>query len=147
MIIGQPRNIVIERIEPCRCQNARLAHAATQHFAGATGGIDQILSTDQHRANRGTQAFRRTDLDAVKWRGEVGNVDAKGDAGVERPRTIQMKTQGMAPGDFADSDHISHRQHAATKGVFERNHPRARIVAIVGLMAASISASASVPSG
>ena len=48
MIVGQPIDIVIQRMEPGRCKNAGLAQPATQHLAVAPRLVDQVLPADQH---------------------------------------------------------------------------------------------------
>ena len=54
-----------------RREHARLAHAATDHLAGAPGTRHELARSDDDRSHRATEGLRETESNRIGRRGEV----------------------------------------------------------------------------
>lgn len=93
VIIGQAGHMLLEGKQTGLRQNARLAHAATQHLAQAARTGDEIVTAHQQRAHRCAQPLGETNRDTVKRCSDHLNRGLAGHGGVKEPGAIEMKLQ------------------------------------------------------
>ena len=55
MILGEPSDVVLQRVEPGGGEHASLAHATADHLAQAPRLADECLATAEHRPHRRTE--------------------------------------------------------------------------------------------
>ena len=66
VVIGQPLDMVLQRMQGRSGQHAGLAHAAAQHFTNAVRPANKFPTTAQSRTNRRAQPLTKTHRHAVK---------------------------------------------------------------------------------
>ena len=65
MVFAQPRDVMLQRVEAGRRQNAGLAQPAAGHLAPAQRALDESLAAAQQRADRRAQPFRQANGEGV----------------------------------------------------------------------------------
>ena len=93
VIVGQPLDVMLERVEAGGGEDAGLAHAAAEHLADAVHAVDELRRAADQRADRRAEALRQAERDGVEPLHPARRRDAAGDDGVEQPRAVEVQTQ------------------------------------------------------
>ena len=75
VILGQPRDVVLERVEAGGGEDAGLAHAAAEHLAPAVRAVDERLRAREQRADRRAEPLGQADADGVERRRQLAARD------------------------------------------------------------------------
>ncbi len=116
-------------------QDARLAHAAAQHLAGAAGAVDEILVTAQQGTHGGAQPLGQAKGHRVDVLGQLAHVYAQGHAGVKDPSAIQVYLEPVLVGDLAYRGEIVRGDGGPTAvivRVFQGDEPAMGVMGVVG---------------
>src|SRR5689334_19869484 len=70
VILSEPVDMMLERVETGCAQNANLAHGTAEHPAMANAIAYHVPRTCQHRSRGSAQPLRERDGDDVEWRGQ-----------------------------------------------------------------------------
>src|SRR3954468_11428547 len=112
VVLGQARDVMLERVEPGGGDDARLAHGAAEHLLPAPRLLDEGRRAGQARADRGAEALGEVQPRAVEAAGPFGGIDAAGHHGVHQPRAVEMGRQPGAAGKVEHGAHLLERPHA-----------------------------------
>src|SRR5262249_39756761 len=88
VILLQTLGRFFQRDKSARGKDSRLAHASTEHFAVDASFVDEFLRTDDHRANRRAESFRKAEHYGVETARHVSNRFAERNRGVENSSAI-----------------------------------------------------------
>ena len=141
MVVDQSVHMVIQGVQCSRSQHTGLAHAATQHFAGAVGFLNQLFGAAQSGADRRTQALAETHRHAVEQVsdgalfGECVTAMGSGliDSGIHDASAIQMNRQSVLAGHSAGLLQIFHGHALAVPGVLQRQQTGTGKVRVIRL--------------
>ena len=90
MVVREPADMVVERIDARSSHDSRLAHGATEEVLLTPGTLDQLARAGEERAERATEPLGETQRDGVEARGEDRGCDAERGGGVQEPRAVQV---------------------------------------------------------
>ncbi|HTU79805.1 MAG TPA: hypothetical protein VMF09_13705 [Solirubrobacteraceae bacterium] len=133
VVFGQALDVVLERIQAARGEDARLAQRAAQHLLPAPRLADQLARAGEHRAHRRAEALREVDPGGVEAAGAVARGHAGREDGVEQPRAVEVRPQAVSPGGLEHLEDRPARPHPAAAeigGLLDRDRARARRVPI-----------------
>ena len=88
---------VAQRHEPCRREDAHLAHPASDQFARAPRPPDERTVTDDDRPNRAAEALAQAEGHRIGWAGEIDWAHAERHDRVPEARSIDVEI-GSAQG-------------------------------------------------
>ena len=134
MVVGEPVDHVLERVDAGRGDDAGLAHAAAEHLAVAPRLGDELLRAAEHGADRAAQALREAERDRVAVRREAGDRDAELHGGVEDARAVDVHGQAVLVGDVADGGEVFFVEDGAAGAVvrvLDADEAGARVVLVV----------------
>jgi hypothetical protein len=130
VILGEPRHVVVERVEAGRGEDAGLPHAAAEALAEPARLEDEVLRPGHEGAHRRAEPLREADGDERR----VARVHLRRDAGrgggVPEPRAVHVEVQAAAPRDLAEgADALERvdRAAAAVVRVLDLDDARARV--------------------
>ncbi len=69
VVVGEPLDVVIERMKSGSSKEADLPHRATQHPSGTVGSRDDVARPGEKRAAGSTEAFREGHRDDIEGPG------------------------------------------------------------------------------
>ena len=90
VVVGEPVDMVIERVDAGGGADAGLAHRAAEALLPAPDVVDEIVRACDHRADRSAQPLREIDPGRIPSLGHIARADAGGDAGIEQSRAIHV---------------------------------------------------------
>ena len=110
-----PSRAVLERDEPGRRDDARLAHAAAEQLPGAVRAADERARPDDDRADRAAEALStgRTRPSRPAPRGPPGSTPSA-TRGVEEPRPVDVERDAVVVGDRGDGGRVGRRAAAGS---------------------------------
>ena len=103
VIVGQSRDVMIQRVDAGRRADAGLAHRAAEALFPAPDLIDEVARSGQHRANWRPQSLAEIDPHRVPSGRHVACADAGGDAGIEQACAVHMRDQAVRLRQFGDT--------------------------------------------
>ena len=133
VVLGEPADVVLERIQPGRGDHAGLAHRAAEDFPVSKGFLHEVRTAEEKRPRRRAQAFRQADGNRIEALAEFLRRHTQLRRRVEDARAIEMRGQLPALCQLQCCVEILPRNRLAADGIFQREQPRAREVRIVGL--------------
>ena len=99
VVVGEAVDVVVERVQRRRGDDAGLAHAAADHLAPAVRAGDERARADQRRADRRAEALREADRDLIERRRDRARrrarIAAERDRGVEEARAVEVGRQAV----------------------------------------------------
>ena len=113
VVLGQPRDVVIEREVRRRGENARLSHAAAEHLAQAPRAVDRSARAAERGADRRPEPLREAGRDGVEAARPVRGRDAARDLRVEEPRAVEVRRE---PGRTRDGSRRVDLRPAGRRG-------------------------------
>ena len=135
MVIRQPINIVIQRIDAGGSANAALAHGTAQALLPTPGAADKLIAATQHGTKRRTQPLGEIQPDAVIGGDHILGRDAGGDTGIHQPRAIHMRAPAFPMRHGGHGIELFQRPYRTTTdigGLFHLQKPLRRGVAGFG---------------
>ena len=113
VVLGQPLDVVVERVQAAGRDDARLPERAAHHLLPAPRLVDQLARAAQHRAHRRAEALGEVEPGGVEAAGVV--------ARPERPRPPPRSSAGRRRGGCAGRARAPRRAppgspRAATRG-------------------------------
>ena len=133
VVVGQPLDVVVERVQAGRGDHARLAHRAAPHLLVAPRLGDQLRRAGQHGADRRAEALGQVDPGGVEAVGVRARLHAARDDGVHQPRAVQVRPQAVLGRDVEDREDLRRRPDQAAAHVhrlLDGDEPRPRGVAV-----------------
>ena len=97
VIVGQPLDVMLERVEPGRGKDAGLAHGPSEHLAEPVHAVDECATSDDQGSDGGAEPLRETEGDRVEGARPLRDRDPGRHLGVEDPRPIQVETEAHLP--------------------------------------------------
>ena len=88
MIVRQPLDVMLKRVECTGCDDARLPHAAAEQFATAVCLGDERLRSGQRRTDRGAKTFAEAHIHRVEVLRPITGRNAAGDDCIKQPRAV-----------------------------------------------------------
>jgi len=133
VIVGEARDMVVERVDRGGCEQTRLAHCTAEHLAKASRAGDELCTTSKSAANRRAEAFGEADGNAVDARGEGRWRDAERDACVHQARAVDVHMKPTLAASAGDGFELRDRPNGAAAlvvGVLDDEHARDRVVLV-----------------
>ncbi len=90
VVVGQPLDVVVERVEHRGRGDARLPERAAEEELALPGALDRLGGAGEDRAERAAEPLREADRDGVGERSPGRRLDAGRDRGVEEPRAVEV---------------------------------------------------------
>src|SRR5690606_34747725 len=78
MVVDEPGDVLVERMEAARGRDAGLAHGAAESLLEAPGAGDVRLAAGEDRADRRAQALGEVQPDRIDERPPAGSLDPGG---------------------------------------------------------------------
>ena len=128
VVLGEPGDVVLERVQTRGGEHADLAHAAAEHLAQPVGLGDQLATARDHGADRRAESFGEADTHGVGASGELVRRGAAGDLGVEQARAVEVHGQAARArgrGDRAQLREGPDRAAACVVSVLDHDQARA----------------------
>ena len=113
VVLGEPRDVVIERVKTAGGGDAALTEGAAEALLPAPGGIDESGVAGEHGADRRAQSFGEIEPDAIEGRRHGGRRNTARDHRVEEPRPVHMGFQAAVMGEIGDHRERGLRPDAA----------------------------------
>jgi hypothetical protein len=98
VVLGQPLDVVVQRVETRRRQDAHLAHAAAEPLADQPGLGDALPGADHERADRRTQALGEADRQRVEQPAVRGQRHPVGHVRVPDAGAVAVQQDVAGPG-------------------------------------------------
>ena len=140
VVLGQPLDVVVERVQRARGHDPRLAQRAAEHLLVAPRLVDQLRRAGQAGAQRRAQALGEVDPRGVEAGGILGGGHARGDDGVHQPRAVHVQPQPVRRARRRRTARSCASGHTRPPAMFvvcsTRDQPRARRVAVPGVRSA-----------
>ena len=140
VVVGQALDMVVERVQRRRRQQAGLAQAATGHLAHAPRRRDQLAGAAQRRADRRAQPLAEADRQAVEVVGDLAQARQRplprrraGDRRVEHARAVQVRGQTARARQRGGLGQIGLGHDMAVPGVFQTQQARTGEMRIIRL--------------
>src|SRR6267378_827739 len=133
VIVGQTLDVMPERVDAARGDDAGLAHGAAHLLLAAPRLVDERARAGHGRADRRAEALGEIDPRRVERRREVAGGHAAGDDGVHEPRPVEMRRQPVPARrrrDLVDARERPHRAAAEIARLLHPQEPAPREVAI-----------------
>ena len=105
VVVGQPGQVVGQRVPPGRGEDADLAHAAAVALAPDPGLGDAVGGRDQHRADRRAEALGQAHRHGVEAGGQLAQRRAGRDVRVPQPGAVEVQAEAVLAGQ---RDHRGH---------------------------------------
>ena len=134
VVLGQPLDVVVERVEASGRQHSGLPHRPAQHLLPAPGLLDQLARAAQHRAHRRSEPLGEVEPGGVEAGGVVGGRHTCGHDRVQEPGAVEMGPHPMAARHVLHGLDLLERPHPAAAhvgGLLDRHEARARHVAVI----------------
>src|SRR6185437_5345358 len=90
VILAEPAEIMVERVESGGGEDARLAQRAAEHAPRPRRARDVALLPGEKAADRAAEPLRQRDRDEIEGRREGPERRARGRRGVEEPRAVEI---------------------------------------------------------
>ncbi len=90
VVVGEPLDVVVERVERRRGHDPRLAHRAAEAELLHPGALDQLGRAGEDGAERTAEPLREADRDRVGEAAVRGGRHAARDRRVEEPRAVEV---------------------------------------------------------
>ena len=122
VVLGEAVDMMVERVQAGRGQNADLAHAAAPALARAARLLDDLGVAHQNGADGAAQPFREAHHDGVGARRPLGQRHTTGDTRIPQARAIEMNAHAALTRRGGRCLHHSERHHDApsvVEGVLE----------------------------
>src|SRR5439155_8162308 len=95
VVVDDAVDVVVERIQRCRCDDPRLAHRAPEVVLAATRLRHQFHGARDQRAERTAEPFRETEGHGVEAAPDPGRIDTGRDSGIDEPRAVEVSREVM----------------------------------------------------
>ena len=135
VVLGQAVDVVVERPQRPRGDDAGLAQRAAEHLLVAPGLVDGRARAGQHRAHRRPEALGEVEPGGVEALRPLGGRHTAGHHGVHQARAVHVQAQAVGLRDVDDVAQLRERPHVAAgevRGLLDRDEPGARVVAVAG---------------
>ncbi|CUZ15162.1 Uncharacterised protein [Serratia marcescens] len=132
MVFAQPRDVMLQRVEAGRRQDAGLTQPAAGHLAPAQRALNEGFAAAQQRSDRRAQPFRQANGEGVAVLHDLFQRQVQRHGGVEDARAVDMQRQLPLAGKLPRLLQVGLRQDSAADGVFQAQQPGAGEVDIVG---------------
>src|SRR6185369_8226289 len=126
-------DIVLERVEACGGEDARLPHAAAENLARASCLRNEIGVAEQNGAGRSPQALRQARRDRVQSRAQVLDARSQMDRRVEDAGTVEVGGEAALLRQVQRARQVIPAEGTPPDGVFEGQKPGPREMRVVGL--------------
>ena len=93
VVLCEPRDIVLERIQTRRCDHAGLAHAPAETLAPPPHLVDGSRVARNDGPDRRAEPLADADGDRVALVNELGGRDTERDGGVEQPCSVAVNAE------------------------------------------------------
>src|SRR5437879_13090526 len=90
MIVGDPVDVVVQRVQRGGGDDPRLAHRASEEVLATSSVRHQLRGTGDQRSERTAEALREAERDGVETASDARRLDSARDRGVDEARTVQM---------------------------------------------------------
>src|SRR4051812_6499960 len=90
VILGETRDIVLERIASGGRENARLAHPSAHHFAPAARRLDEVAARAEQRSDRRTEPFRQAHRHRIETLRNETRLTLSLDGCIPQPCAVEM---------------------------------------------------------
>ena len=117
VVLGEARDVVLERVEAGGGEDAGLAHAAAEHLATPVRRVDERLGAGDERADRRAEPLRQADAHGVERRGQLGERHPGGDVRVPQAGAVEVQGELVGARDLGDLEDVALREDAAAAAV------------------------------
>ena len=124
VVMLQPLDVVFERVQTSRRENAALPHPATEHLAPAPRFGDEVRAAAEHGAGRCAKALGEADRHRVAMPCQHRGVYSQRHGGVEQAGAVHVQTQAVAVGQGADVGQVAGRDGFAALRVLDADEVR-----------------------
>ena len=93
VVVGEPVDVVIERVDAGRRDDPRLAHRAAEEVLEPRAPRHQLREPGDERAERAAEALREAERDRVEAARRSRRRDPERDGGVQQPRAVEVEAQ------------------------------------------------------
>ena len=93
MVVGEPVDVVVERIDASGRDDAGLAHRAAEEVLQAPCVRHHLGIAGEDRAQRAAEPLREAERDGVEARADLGRVDPERDRCVQQAGAVEVETQ------------------------------------------------------
>ena len=90
MILAEPLDVMVERVEASGGHHPRLTHRTTEAMLEAPRALDELVGAGEHRTQRRTEPLREVDPHRVDPAAPARRIDAGCDHRVHQPRTVDV---------------------------------------------------------
>ena len=88
VIFGEALDVIVERVDCRRGEDANLPHRAAQRFAMPASAIDRFARTTQRRPDGRAETLAEANADRVKMLTPPRRLNSRGYDGVEQSRAV-----------------------------------------------------------
>src|SRR5262249_14033792 len=128
-ILGERRDMVVERIEAGGGEDARLPHRTAEYPAGLHGAGDVGGAAGDDAADRAAEALRQCDRCEIERPRQFGKADARRDRRIEEAGAVEITSDAARARRLADGGDLALLPHDAAAEivrVFDRDEPARR---------------------
>ena len=134
VVVGQPLDVVVERVDARRSDDPRLPHRAPELVLEAPCAQHPLGRACDDRSQRAAEALREADRDGVAVTGDRRRLLAARDSGVEEASSVDVQAQLELAAGLGHRGDLRERPDAAAGGVvrvLDRDDARRRHVSEV----------------
>jgi hypothetical protein len=117
VVLGQPVDVVIERVHAGGRHDPGLPHGAAELVLEASRPHHALRRARDDRAERAAEPLREADRDRLRVSGDRRRLHPARNRGVEQPRAVQVQTQVELAAGLGHRLDLSERPDAASRGV------------------------------
>ena len=126
VILGEARDMVIERVETGGGKDAGLPHGAAEALLPLPRGLDEGGRAGEDGADRAAQPLAEIQPDRIEGRSVAGGIDARFDDRVHEPRAVHVEQEPALLRRLADRlDGLERPDRAAAlvRGLLDHREP------------------------
>ena len=113
VVVGEPLDVVVERIQARGRDDPRLAHRAAEEVLLTPCALHQLARAGEQRPEWAAEPLRETERHGVEARGDLRRRNAERDRRIEEPRAVQVDGQAELSGGLDDLFELVERPDAA----------------------------------
>ena len=117
VVVGESLDVMLERVEARRGEDAGLAHAAAQHLARAVHAPDHLVRAAHERADRRAEALGEAEGHRVEGLGPDRRGGSGRDHGVPQARAVEVQGEPVLLGHLRHVLQLVEREDAAAGAV------------------------------
>jgi hypothetical protein len=117
VIVGEPLDVMVERVDAGRGDDARLPHRAAEEVLAAPRLRHQLVRAGDQRAQRTAQPFREAERDRVERTADARGRDTARDRCVDQARAVEVHRKVVLAAGRDDRVDLLERPDAAAGAV------------------------------